>query len=189
MENVLILELAILIIMVLIRSAMLRKNGINAIVFGKTDKNDYILIPIILSFFYAILAPIFNLPFPIILENTFWNINILNWLAIIICTISLIWFAITLKIFGNSFRVGIDENTSDKLIKKGTFAFSRNPIYIAFITFFFGVFLSYPTIVTTLFLIFLIIMIHKQILREEKFLKSHYGKEYEEYYANVRRYI
>ena len=189
MEYILIAELAILIIMVIIRSLMLRRNGINAIVFGSTDKTDYFLIPIVLTFFYALLAPIFNFPFPIILKNPFWNISILNYLAIIISTISLIWFAITLKIFGNSFRVGIDKNTTNDLITGSTFSISRNPIYIAFIAFFLGVFLSYPTIVTVFFLIFLTIMIHRQILREEKFLKNHYGKEYEEYSRNVRRYI
>lgn len=135
MEYILILELAILITMVLIRSAMLRHNGINVIVFGVTDKTDYFLIPIALLFLYGLLAPIFNLPFPMVLKNPFWDITILNWFAIVICTISLIWFAITLKIFGNSFRVGIDENTDDELITTGTFAFSRNPIYIAFIAF------------------------------------------------------
>lgn len=189
MEYIFLLELIILIIMVLIRSAMLRKNGVNAIVFGVTDKTDFIIVPIVLIYFYTIIAPIFNLPFPTIIENHFWNINILIWLAIIICTISLIWFAITLKTFGKSFRIGIDEKTPDELITTGTFAFSRNPIYISFIAFFFGIFLSYPTIVTTLFLIFMIIMIHRQILREEKFLKNHYGKEYEQYTTDIERYI
>jgi len=189
MEYIIIIELAILITMVIIRSAMLKKKGINAMVFGVTDKTDFILVPIVLCFFYALLAPIFNLPLPEILKVTFWNIDIINYLAIIICTIVLIWFAITLKIFGDSFRVGIDENTEEGLITTGTFAFSRNPIYMAFIAFFFGVFLSYPTIITIIFLIFLTTMVHRQILREEKFLKSHYGKEYKEYSSNVRRYI
>jgi len=189
MEHILIIELAILITMVLIRSAMLKRKGINAIVFGETDKTDFILVPIVLCFFYALLAPIFNLPLPEILKITFWNIDIINYLAITICTISLIWFAITLKVFGDSFRVGIDEDTKEGLITTGTFALSRNPIYIAFIGFFLGVFLSYPTIVTSIFLIFLTIMIHRQILREEEFLKRHYAKEYEEYSANARRYI
>ena len=189
MEYIIIIELAILITMVIIRSAMLKKKGINAMVFGVTDKTDFILVPIVLCFFYALLAPIFNLPLPEILKVTFWNIDIINYLAIIICTIVLIWFAITLKIFGDSFRVGIDEDTKEGLITTGTFALSRNPIYIAFIAFFFGVFLSYPTIITVIFLIFLTTMIHRQILREEKFLKGHYGKEYKEYSSNVRRYI
>ncbi|MCL2157577.1 MAG: isoprenylcysteine carboxylmethyltransferase family protein [Methanobrevibacter sp.] len=189
MEYILIIELAILIAMVLIRSAMLRRNGINAIVFGDTDKTDFFIPPIVLCFFYAMIVPIFNLPLPEILKIQFWNIDVLIYLAIVLCTVSLIWFAITLKIFGNSFRVGIDENTDEKLITSGTFALSRNPIYIAFIAFFFGVFISYPTIVTLLFLTFLSTMVHRQILREEEFLKSHYGKEFEEYSAKVRRYI
>ena len=189
MEYILIIELCILIAAVLIRSVILWKNGINAIVFGVTDKTDYILIPVVLSFFYALIAPIFNFPFPVILKNSFWNIDVLNWFAIVICTISLVWFIFTLKIFGDSFRVGIDEKTKDKLIVKGTFAFSRNPIYMGIIVFFFGFFLQYPTIVTGVFLIFMIIMTNRQILQEEKFLKSHYGEEYEEYSANVRRYI
>jgi protein-S-isoprenylcysteine O-methyltransferase Ste14 len=189
MKYIIVIELAILITMVLIRSAMLRKKGINAIVFGDTDETDFFILPIVLCFFYATFAPIFNLPMIEILQTPIWNSYIINYLAITICTICLIWFAITLKIFGNSFRVGIDENTIEKLITTGTFALSRNPIYITFVTFFFGVFISYPTIVTILFLIFLSTVIHRQVLLEEKFLKSHYGKEFEEYSANVRRYI
>jgi protein-S-isoprenylcysteine O-methyltransferase Ste14 len=175
--------------MVLIRSALLRKKGINAIVFGDSDKTDFFLPPIVLAFFYALIAPIFNLPMIEVLSYQFWNIDILNYIGILLCTLCLIWFAITLKVFGDSFRVGIDENTDEKLITTGTFALSRNPIYIAFVAFFFGIFISYPTILTLLFLIFISTMIHRQVLREEEFLKGHYGKEFEEYSANVRRYI
>jgi protein-S-isoprenylcysteine O-methyltransferase Ste14 len=91
--------------------------------------------------------------------------------------------------FGNSFRVGIDENTNDKLITNGTFGISRNPIYVSFIAFFLGIFLAYPNITSTIFLISVILLIHRQILREEKFLKGHYGKEYDDYCNHVRRYI
>ncbi|MDR2500992.1 MAG: hypothetical protein LBD37_07940 [Treponema sp.] len=43
--------------------------------------------------------------------------------------------------------------------------------------------------ITISFLVILIITIHRQILREEKFLKKHYGNEYEEYCNQVRRYL
>ena len=184
-----ILELPVLVIMVLIRSIILRRHGIKAIVFGITDKTDFFLVPVILFFFYSILSIFFNLPFPNILIKQFWENDILLICAIIICTVSLVWFGITLKIFGKSFRVGIDENTNDKLITSGTFSLSRNPIYLAFLVFFAGLIIAYPSIVSSLFLIFFIIMIHRQILREEKFLKNHYGSEYDEYCKNVRRYI
>ena len=184
-----ILELPVLIIMVLMRAALLRKKGIKAMVFGATDKTDFLMIPIIFCFFYALIASMTTLPLPGILKMLFWESTICNWAAIAICTASLVWFGITLKIFGNSFRVGIDENTSDKLITNGTFAVSRNPIYVGFIVFFIGIFLVYPNIVTSFFLILLTVTIHRQIIREEKFLVSFYGDEYKNYCMRVRRYL
>jgi protein-S-isoprenylcysteine O-methyltransferase Ste14 len=182
-------ELVILIFMVLIRSVMLRRHGIKVIVFGVTDKTDFFIIPAVLFFFYALLSGIFNWPFPEILTNLFWDNSVVYICAIVICTASLIWFGITLKTFGKSFRVGIDEKTEEKLITDGTFSISRNPIYLAFILFFTGLFLSYPNIVSSVFLALLVLTIHRQILREEKFLKNHYGSEFEEYRGKVRRYL
>ena len=189
MKYIPIIELPILIIMVLIRSVMLSRHGIKAIVFGVTNKTDYIMLPIIICFFYGILSAVFDLPCPGVLKSHFWKMKILNIFPIAVCTISLIWFGITLKIFGTSFRVGIDEKTNDKLITHGTFSVSRNPIYTAFIAFFIGIFLTYPTIITCVFLVLLAAVIHRQILREEKFLKDHYGEEYENYCNKVHRYI
>jgi protein-S-isoprenylcysteine O-methyltransferase Ste14 len=168
---------------------MLRRYGIKAVVFGVTDKTDFIIIPVIMFFFYGLLSSILNLPFPIILKRPFWNVDILNIIAIVICSISIVWFGITLKVFGKSFRVGIDENTDGKLITNGTFAVSRNPVYTAFIVFFLGLFTEYSNILLSVLIVLLILTIHRQILREEKFLKKRYGTEYEEYCKKVRRYI
>ena len=184
-----ILELPLLIIMVLIRNIMLRRHGIKAIMFGATDKTDYLIIPVVLLFFYGLLSIIIKLPFPNILIKPFFEEGFLYIVSIFICTAGLIWFAFTLKVFGKSFRVGIDENTKDELIKTGTFAISRNPLYVGFIAFFTGLFLAYLNILILLFLIFFAIIIHRQILREELFLMSHYKNEYEEYCKKVRRYI
>jgi len=189
MKYIPILELPILILMILIRSVILGRHGIKVIVFGVTDKTDFFMLPIILFFIYALLSIFFELPFPAILIKMFWEIDITNIIAIIICTVSLIWFGITLKIFGRSFRVGIDKNTNEKLITAGTFSISRNPIYMAFIVFFIGIFTAYPNITTVIFLVLVITAVHRQILREEKFLKPHYGEEYNEYCKKVRRYI
>jgi protein-S-isoprenylcysteine O-methyltransferase Ste14 len=175
--------------MILIRAVILGRHGIKVIVFGETQKTDFIIVPAVLFFFYAIVSSVYKLPFPQILIQNFVENKILIICAIVICTISLVWFAITLKTFGKSFRVGIDENTKDKLITNGTFSISRNPIYLAFITFFTGIFLAYPNIITLLFIILISLTIHRQILREEKFLKDHYGNEYDEYCGKVRRYL
>jgi len=150
---------------------------------------DYVLIPIGLCFVYAALSGVLGLPFPSLAGKAFWEINILTGLAVLICTASLIGLGMTLKTFGRSFRIGIDEKTNDKLITTGVFAFSRNPIYVAFIAFSLGVFLAFSNIVTLAFLLLLMIMVHRQILKEESFLKNHYGKEYEDYCVKVRRYV
>ncbi|MCL2184949.1 MAG: hypothetical protein FWB86_03720 [Treponema sp.] len=184
-----ILEFPILLIMIMIRARMLRHQGIKAIVFGVTDKTDFFLIPVILLFIHGLLSTFFKLPFPEILVKSFWESNLLYIISICVCTLSLIWFGVTLKIFGKSFRVGIDQNTSGKLITNGTFAISRNPVYLGFISFFIGIFIAYSNILVIIFLVFLIIIIHRQIIREEKFLISHYGSEYEDYCKKVRRYV
>jgi protein-S-isoprenylcysteine O-methyltransferase Ste14 len=189
MKYIPIFELPILIIMVLIRSMILSRYGIKAIVFGVTNKTDFFMFPVIFCFFYALSSAFFSLPFPAVLKKLFWEIDILNIIATAICTVSLVWFGITLKIFGKSFRVGIDESTNDKLITNGTFSISRNPVYIAFIVFFTGIFTAYPNIITAIFLVLLVMAVHRQILREEIFLKTHYGEEYTEYCKKVRRYI
>jgi len=184
-----VLGLPILIAMVLIRAMILRRRGIKAIVFGVTDKTDYLLIPVMLFFFYGSLSIFIDLPFPSILVKPFWNADILYIISTLVCAISLIWFGLTLKIFGNSFRVGIDENTKDKLITTGTFSVSRNPIYVGFIAFFIGLFIAYSNILIIVFLLFFISIIHRQIVREEIFLTNFYGAEYFEYRKKVRRYL
>ena len=189
MKYVIYIELAIFFLMISAKAVMLRRNGITALKFGKPDKNAVALILTIAGFAYAASAGAMGLPFPAFAGKLFWNIPILNVLAILICTISLIWFGITLVTFGHSFRIGIDEKTNDKLITTGTFTLSRNPVFLAFIVFFLGVFLTYPNMITLLFLCLLIMMAHRQIIKEEIFLRNHYGNEYEQYCTKVRRYI
>jgi len=189
MKSIITIELALLVIMIFVKSVILRRNGITALRVGKPDKNALALILIIGCFIYAALAGSLGFPFPSIAGKSFWNNQILNILAILICTVSLVWFGITLVIFGNSFRIGIDEKTNEKLITKGTFAISRNPIFVAFIAFFFGIFLTYSNLITLTFLVLLMIMVHRQIIKEEDFLKKHYKKEYEDYSAKVKRYF
>jgi len=181
--------LPILILMVIVRAQILRKHGIKAIVFGRTNKSDFVIIPIVLCFFYFIITSVFDLPFPEVFKRYFWHLPFLHLVATGICLSSLIWFFITLKTFGRSFRVGIDINTKDDLITNGVFSISRNPIYLAFITFFIGIFLAYPNIGTVTILAVFMAGIHRQILREEKFLKGHYGNDYITYCDKVRRYL
>jgi protein-S-isoprenylcysteine O-methyltransferase Ste14 len=189
MNYIPIFELPILVVMVVRRAIMLRKQGVKVIVFGATNKTDFLIVPCVALFFYAVCASVFDLPFPEVLKFRFFSAEVFIICAIAICTASLVWFYMTLRAFGKSFRVGIDENTRDRLITTGTFALSRNPIYVAFVAFCIGIFLAYPNITTLVFLVALTALVRRQIIREEQFLKAHYGSEYEEYCERVRRWV
>jgi protein-S-isoprenylcysteine O-methyltransferase Ste14 len=175
--------------MVQIRAAMLRKRGIRVMLFGKTDKSDFLLMPLILAIVYTVLANSFGLPMWSPLIHPFWNNTMPGWIGLTLCAISVIGFALTLASFGDSFRVGIDESKPDKLITSGMFKISRNPIYVCFLMFFAGLFLIHYNIVIAVAIVLFALAIHRQVKREEKFLASHYGDEYEEYRKKVRRYL
>lgn len=180
---------ALFVITVLIRAAMLRKRGIRVLVFGQTDKSDFILVPLVLSIAYTALAGTFGLPIWDALIHPFWDGELAGWIGLTLSAVAIIGFALTLVSFGNSFRVGIDVNAPDKLITGGMFAISRNPIYVCFLLFFAGLFLIHRNIVIAVAVVLFALAIHRQILREERFLAGHYGEEYEAYRKRVRRYL
>jgi protein-S-isoprenylcysteine O-methyltransferase Ste14 len=71
----------------------------------------------------------------------------------------------------------------------GVFEFSRNPIYVAFAMVLIGEFLIFPNWISLIYLIAATWLVHRQVLREEEYLKGHYGQAYEQYCHCVRRYL
>ena len=173
------------------RVVMLRRRGVKAFVFGATDKTDFILVPCVLLVVYAILANAFSWPLPFagVLSHPFWHSAVIAWLGVALCGAAIVWLAVTLRDFGTSFRVGIDEAKPDKLVTTGVFSISRNPIYVAFFAFFVGLFLVFPNLLFLVVVLLFAATLHRQVLREERFLKEHYGDEYAEYCQKVRRYL
>ena len=123
------------------------------------------------------------------LVHPFWGTVIPGWARLILGAAGIAGMIFTLISFGDSFRVGIDEVKPDRLVTTGMFRFSRNPIYVCFDLFFVGLFLVHRNIVMAIAVIGFALLIHRQILREEKFLRSYYGTEYKEYCRKVRRYL
>lgn len=173
--------------MVLTRVVMLRRRGIEAMNFGKTDKTDFLILPFALFYFYTVIANAFNLP--LVSTQVFFTSEPVAWLGVLFCGLGLLLLLWSLVSFGKSFRVGIDENQPDKLVTDGIFAYSRNPIYVAFALILLGQFLIFPNWVLLLYLGGAVWLFHRQVLREEAYLKQHYGEEYAQYCRRVRRYL
>ncbi|MGN6647750.1 MAG: methyltransferase family protein [Cytophaga sp.] len=179
--------LALFISVVLIRSLSLKKMGIQAVEFGKKDKKDLIIPPFALFYFYLILAHTFN--WPTIPAQLLFYSELLAWTGVVLCLSGLLFFIWTMISFKKSFRVGLVENTAQGLITSGAFAISRNPIYVSFAVLLIGQFCIYPSWIFLIYLAAGIATFHRQVIREEAFLKQQYGSDFQAYCEKVRRYI
>jgi protein-S-isoprenylcysteine O-methyltransferase Ste14 len=182
-----VLTIVLMLGMVLTRALLMKRKGIEAMNFGKIDKTDFLIPPFALFYFYIVLAATFN--FPTVSTQEFFHSEIISWVGVFLCLAGLSLLLWSLVSFGQSFRVGIDKDHPDKLITTGVFAFSRNPIYVAFAFILFGQFLIFSNWILLVYIGAAIWLFHRQVLREENYLKEHYGKEYSEYCNRVRRYF
>ncbi|MGB2611198.1 MAG: isoprenylcysteine carboxylmethyltransferase family protein [Isosphaeraceae bacterium] len=173
--------------MVITRVLLMRRSGIRAMHFGKIDKKDFLIPPFAFFYFYIVLAAAFGLP--MVSKQQFFDSEALSWVGVFLCVVGLLLFLLSLVSFGRSFRVGIDVDHPDKLITTGVFALSRNPIYVAFWIIMLGQFFVFPNWLLLVYLGAATWLFHRQVLREEAYLIQHYGREYSEYRARVRRYV
>jgi protein-S-isoprenylcysteine O-methyltransferase Ste14 len=181
------LTILLFIGMVVTRARMLKRRGIEAMKFGKIDRKDFLIPPFALFYFYLVFANTFNLP--TVSRQVFFNSELIPWLGVFLCLAGLFLMFFSLLSFGDSFRVGIDTEHPDKLITTGIFAFTRNPIYVAFGSVLLGQFLVFPNWILLVYLGAAIWLFHRQVLLEEDYLKDHYDQEYTDYCSRVRRYL
>ena len=76
-----------------------------------------------------------------------------------------------------------------ELVTDGIYQFSRNPAFLGFDFMYIGVLLMYFNPLTVAFSLFAIVMLHLQILQEEKYLTAVFGNEYTAYKKRVFRYL
>jgi protein-S-isoprenylcysteine O-methyltransferase Ste14 len=181
------LAIVLLLGMVLTRVFLLKRQGIKAMKFGSTDKTDFLIPPFVLFYFYVLFAAAFD--WPNIGVRPLFHSETLAWTGVLFCLAGLFLLLWSLISFRQSFRIGIDTDHPDKLIVDGVFAFSRNPIYVAFVMILIGEFLIFPYWISLIYLVAAAGLIHRQVLREEDYLKRHYGEAYAQYCHRVRRYL
>ena len=100
-------------------------------------------------------------------------------------------------IFISGFNIfkSYDENplpssTTNRIIKTGIFAYTRNPIYLAIVMFFLSMFLVFENIMYFLSTVGLAIWFHNYVIKsEENFLLNKFPDEYDRYMKAVKRWI
>ena len=179
----------------IIRSIWLKlKTGVNPIAFNKTDDahgyNGKVFT--VISFLELFIVGIYAfkiewykylLPFWYIENEILFKIG---W-GFLILSLIVVWVAQSQM--ANSWRIGIDEKNKTKLVTKGLFSISRNPIFLGIMIANIGLFLVIPNAFTLLIISLSTISINIQVRLEEAFLKQEFENQYLEYSKKVRRWI
>ena len=91
---------------------------------------------------------------------------------------------------GDSWRIGVDPGETTTLVRTGVFGSVRNPIFIAMITFGFGIALVTPNLVALAGFLLLVATIELQVrIIEEPYLLTVHGDDYRSYLTNVGRFM
>ena len=97
-------------------------------------------------------------------------------------------FLLSVLCMKDSWRAGIPDKDKTELVTNCIYRFSRNPAFLGFDLMYVGVLLLYGNLLTLGFSAFAIVMLHLQILQEERYLVKTFGAPYQEYCRRVSRY-
>lgn len=106
-----------------------------------------------------------------------------------IAALGTVTFITAMLTMQDSWRAGIPEKDSTSLVTCGIYRISRNPAFLGFDLIYIGIGISFFNIILLVVSIVGIVMMHLQILEEEKFLVEAFGTGYEEYRKQVGRYF
>lgn len=98
-------------------------------------------------------------------------------------------FLVSVICMKDSWRAGIPESDKTKLVTGGIYKYSRNPAFFGFDLMYIGVLLMYFNPVNIIFSLFPIVMLHLQILQEEKYMEATFGQKYVDYKKKTFRYL
>ena len=98
-------------------------------------------------------------------------------------------FLLSVLCMKDSWRAGIPDRDKTELVTTGIYRYSRNPAFLGFDLQYVGVLLMYGNLLTLGFSVFAMVMLHLQILQEERFLTNVFGAPYQAYRSHVRRYL
>ena len=139
---------------------------------------------------------LFIVPVLLIIVNVTYNFPIisnsfLKSLGFVFCIFGLSATFVTIHFHFLTGRVTpVAIETPKKLIKRGFYGFSRNPMYIAILLTFLGGFLVFGHLLLLIYFFFAAVSVHLFVVyKEEPELKKLFGKEYEEYIGKVPRWL
>ena len=114
----------------------------------------------------------------------------INLIGILGLVISLVFFFSGFNIFKSYAENPVPTSSSERLIKTGVFAYTRNPIYLSLVLFHLNMFLVFENVMYLLSAVGQTIWIHNYIIKfEEEYLLGKFTDEYQRYMNAVSRWL
>lgn len=172
------------------KSVVMLCKGIKVIQMCKGDKTTSAKITEVLITIFTTLYGLIQIALLVVPEHLYL-LPIPDYIRYVgsIGLLSPIILAVSVITMSDSWRQGIDNNQKTSMITNGIYKYSRNPAYVAFDLMYVGCFLLVPSVYLLVLSIIQFILLHLQILHEEKLLPKIFGSEYLDYKKRTPRYI
>ncbi|MBP37401.1 MAG: hypothetical protein CMI83_02550 [Candidatus Pelagibacter sp.] len=142
--------------------------------------------PLLVSVYLLVLCYIVG-EFVIPKYSLLYPINLIGILGLVI---SLVFFFSGFNIFKSYTENPVPTSSSERLIKTGVFAYTRNPIYLSLVLFHLSMFLVFENVMYLLSAVGQTIWIHNYIIKfEEEYLLGKFTDEYQRYMNAVSRWL
>ena len=117
----------------------------------------------------------------------FTLLNLMGIIGLILC---LALFFSSLNLFNSYKENPTPQSNTKRIIKTGIFAYCRNPMYLAFVTFHFSMFLTFENVAYLLSASGLFIWINNYVIPfEENYLMESFDDEYDRYRKAVKKWL
>lgn len=173
------------------KAFMQGKNGIKTDRMGRGNKpKKTFIVEVILkstTFLTAgvqLISIIFIKNLPVFIQN-----DLIRYIGFAVSLSGVAVFITAMVTMSDSWRAGIDNTQKTKIIKNGIYKYSRNPAFVGFDLFYIGMAFAFSNVLNIVFACASILMLHLQILEEEKFLPTVFGEEYLDYKEKTGRYF
>lgn len=182
-----IIVMAIFYTAYFVKQVQQKRQGVKTMILGKGDKPAS---EKRLELWLKIAS--FSMPL-VELASMFWNLMAIpswaQWLGVAVAAIGVAFFCAGMLTMKDSWRAGIPEKKETALVTNGIYRISRNPAFVGFDLLYLGILIAFPNAWHAAAVAIALVLFHKQILNEEKFLTAAFGNEYQAYKQRVRRYL
>ncbi len=164
-----------------------RRKGLQTDQIGKGNKpKTLLMIEILMKIATFAVVPVEIAS--IVWETHLWNLALCR-TGTAVAAVGVAVFMIAMWTMRDNWRAGIPEKDKTELVTAGIYRFSRNPAFLGFDLMYIGLLLAFFNWVHLAFALFAVVMLHLQILQEERFLAAAFGEAYRSYQKRVGRYF